>query len=88
MLIDVCLATTCVVVPPRHPFFKRAIPTLVSIHAAASAAPASGFVLTGKPEAKAASQSVAAHEIACKAAWAVLQRRFPEEHFIVDSHMD
>jgi hypothetical protein len=34
--------------PRRHPFFKR-VPTLVSIHALASAA-ASRFVLTGNPE--------------------------------------
>jgi hypothetical protein len=44
--------------------------------------------VAGKSEAKAASQCLAAHKIASRAACAVLKRRFPEEQFIVDSHMD
>ena len=44
MLIDVgLLATSESSYLRRHPFFKRAVPTLVSIHAVASAARAASF---------------------------------------------
>jgi hypothetical protein len=43
MLIDVqLLAAIYVILPRRHPLFKR-VPTLVSIHAVASAARAASF---------------------------------------------